>query len=60
MNKFTLIQILTILYYVGYLLGMDESKRRGRSTRKALNDFTLIPSICSTASRDENKLRCHK
>ena len=38
------------------LLGMDESKRSGRSTRKALRDFTLMPSICSTAKSEENKL----
>ena len=38
------------------LLGMDESKRSGRSTRKALSDFTLMPSICRTAKSEENKL----
>ena len=38
------------------LLGMDESKRSGRSTRKALRDFTLMPSICRTAKSEENKL----
>lgn len=40
-----------------YLLGMDDSNRRGRRTRKALRDFTLMPSICSTANSEENKLK---
>ena len=40
-----------------YLLGMDDSKRRGLSTRNALRDFTLTPSICITANKEENKLK---
>ena len=36
---------------------MDDSNRRGRRTRKALRDFTLMPSICSTANSEENKLK---
>merc|ERR1719192_1364214 len=34
---------------------MDESNLRGLRTRKALRDFTLMPSICRTANNEENK-----
>ena len=36
---------------------MDESNLRGLRTRKALRDFTLMPSICRTANNEENKLK---
>ena len=40
-----------------YLLGMDDSKRKGLRTRNALRDLTLTPSICITANKEENKLK---
>ena len=42
--------------WLACLLGMDERRRSGLNTRKARKDFTLTPSICITASREENSL----